>query len=361
MEASRTTKATRHETLDLRVQGLDCESEANAIRRRFEGFPGLEEMDIYPKSARVRLVYDPEQASADKLREELQGLGFMPLEGREMPSPPSPWRNPKVLTSLGAGLLLLVGWLLSFTGASYAASAGLYVASLFLGGYYFGREAAEELVFEREVGIELLMAVAAVVAALMGQLAEGAMLAFLYSISEAAEGYTEEKTRSAVRALMDLAPKTALVRRGEREVEIPADEVAVGDVFIVKPGGSMPTDGRVLRGQSSVNEAPVTGESVPVEKEKGAEVYAGSINETGALEVEATKAFADNTISRIIQMVEEAQERKGKSHRFIERFGRWYSPAVLATGIVIALLPPLLFGAAWSMSARTAERVFSSV
>ncbi len=267
---------------------------------------------------------------------------------REMPSPPSPWRNPKVLTSLAAGFLLLVGWLLSFTGTPYATGAGLYVASLLLGGYYFGREALEELVFEREIGIELLMTVAAVVAALMGQLAEGAMLAFLYSISEAAEGYTEQKTRSAIKALMDLAPKTALVRRDGREVEIPAEEVAVGDVFIVKPGGSMPTDGRVVAGRSSVNEAPVTGESVPVEKEEGAQVYAGSINETGALEVEATKAFADNTISRIIQMVEEAQERKGKSHRFIERFGRWYSPSVLALGVAIALLPPLFFGVAWS-------------
>ena len=348
METTKATGTSHHETLDLRVGGLDCENEADAIRRHFEGFSGLKEVDIYPKSARVRLSYDPEQATADKFREELQGLGYLPLEGREMPSQPSPWRNPKVLTSLASGLLLLLGWLLSFTDLPYAVSAGLYVASLLLGGYYFGREAAEELVFEREVGIELLMAVAAVVAALMGELAEGAMLAFLYSISEAAEGYTEEKTRSAVRALMDLAPKTALVRRDGREVEIPAEEVAVGDVFIVKPGGSMPTDGRVARGQSSVNEAPVTGESVPVEKEKGAQVYAGSINETGALEVEATKAFADNTISRIIQMVEEAQERKGQSHRFIERFGHWYSPAVLALGIAVAILPPLFFGAAWS-------------
>jgi len=178
--------------------------------------------------------------------------------------------------------------------------------SLLVGGYYFGREALEELVFEREIGIELLMAVAAVVAALMGQVAEGAMLAFLYSISEAAEGYTEEKTRSAVRALMDLAPKRALVRRAGREVEIPVEQVAVGDVFIVRPGEGVATDGAVKAGDSSVNQAPVTGECMLVEKTPGDVVYAGSINGEGALEIEATKAFAENTISRIIQMVEEA-------------------------------------------------------
>lgn len=175
------------------------------------------------------------------------------------------------------------------------------------------------------------------------------MLVFLYSISEAAEGYTEEKTRAAIKALMNLAPKVALVRRNGREQEIPVEDLVVGDVFIVKPGQSMATDGEVLVGSSSVNQAPVTGESVPVEKQVGNPVFAGSINGEGALEIRATKTFADNTIARIITMVEEAQEKKGKSQRFIERFGARYSPIVLLIGILIALVPPLFFGAAWVM------------
>jgi Cd2+/Zn2+-exporting ATPase len=186
-----------------------------------------------------------------------------------------------------------------------------------------------------------------VVATLMGEPFEGAMLAFLYSMSEAAEGYTGEKTRAAVKALMNLAPRTARVRRDGGEVDIPAEEVKAGDVFVVLPGQSMPTDGEVVIGQSSVDQAPVTGESVPVEKNVGDTVFAGTINGEGALEVRATKAFADNTIARIIHMVEEAQERKGNSERFIERFGKRYSPAVLAIGILIAILPPLLTDAAW--------------
>jgi heavy metal translocating P-type ATPase len=191
------------------------------------------------------------------------------------------------------------------------------------------------------------MSIAAVIAASMGQAAEGAMLAFLYSISEAAEGYTEEKTRAAIRALMSLAPKVALVRRDGREEEIPVEELAVGDVFIVRPGQTVATDGVVIDGRSSLDQSPVTGESIPVEKVADAPVFAGTINQAGALEIQATKTFADNTISRIIQMVEEAQERKGRSQRFIERFGARYSPTVLLIGVLIAIVPPLLLGGAW--------------
>lgn len=335
-------------TLELRVGNLDCEHDAAAIERGLSGFQGLGTLKVYPKSAKVAIAYDPAATTPEALKEELETLGFPPQTGLAMPEQPKPWRNPKVLTSVASGVLLLVGWLIGLAGASEMVSLIIYIAAILIGGYYFGREAIEELIFERKIGIELLMSVAAVVATLLGQAAEGAMLVFLYSISEAAEGYTEEKTRSAIKALMDLAPKVALVRRNGREMEIPVEEVAVGDLFIVKPGQSLATDGEVLVGASSVNQAPVTGESVPVEKQPGDTVFAGSINGEGALEVRASKAFADNTISRIIQMVEEAQERKGQSQRFIERFGARYSPLVLLAGILIAIVPPLLFGADWS-------------
>ncbi len=136
------------------------------------------------------------------------------------------------------------------------------------------------------------MSIAAVVAAVLGLPGEGAMLAFLYSISEAAEGYTEEKTRGAIKALMDLTPKMALVRREGNEVTIPVEEIAVGDIFLVKPGQSVATDGEIIAGSSSVNQAPVTGESVPVEKTIADTLFAGSINAEGFLEVRATKTFA---------------------------------------------------------------------
>ena len=332
---------------ELRVANLDCEHEADAIERGLAGFTGLTDLKIYPKSAKVAITYNPALTKPETIKGKLEALGFPPQKSMEMAEQPKPWRNPKVLASAASGILLLIGWLISLAGAPEIVSTVIYIAATIIGGYYFGREAIEELIYEREIGIELLMSVAAVVATVMGLAAEGAMLAFLYSISEAAEGYTEEKTRAAIKALMDLAPKIALVRRDGVEREIPVEELVVGDVFIVKPGQSLATDGVIVVGESSVNQAPVTGESVPVEKQVGDTVFAGSINGEGALEIEATKTFADNTIARIIHMVEEAQEKKGKSQRFIERFGARYSPAVLAIGILIAILPPLLFSAEW--------------
>jgi len=333
--------------LELRVGNLDCEHDADAIERGLQGFPGIAELKIYPKSAKVAITYDPAATKPETLKEKLEALGFPPQKGMEMAEQPKPWRNPKVLSSVASGVLLLIGWLIGLAGAAEIVSTVIYIAAILIGGYYFGREAIEELIFEREIGIELLMSTAAVVATIMGQAGEGAMLVFLYSISEAAEGYTEEKTRAAIKALMNLAPKVALVRRENVEREIPVEELEVGDVFIVKPGESIATDGAVLVGSSSVNQAPVTGESVPVEKQPGDAVFAGSINGEGALEVKASKTFAENTISRIIHMVEEAQEKKGKSQRFIERFGARYSPIVLLIGILIALVPPLFFSADW--------------
>lgn len=333
--------------LELRVANLDCEHDADAIKRGLLGFPGIAELKVYPKSAKVAITYDPAATKPETVKEKLESLGFPPQKGMEMAEQPKPWKNPKVLTSVTSGVLLLVGWLIGLAGVPAIISTVIYIAAILIGGYYFGREAIEELIFEREIGIELLMSVAAVTATVMGLAAEGAALVFLYSISEAAEGYTEEKTRAAIKALMNLAPKIALVRRDRVEREIPVEELEVGDVFIVKPGQSFATDGMILVGASSVNQAPVTGESVPVEKEPNDTVFAGSINGEGALEVQATKTFADNTISRIIQMVEEAQEKKGKSQRFIERFGVRYSPVVLGIGILVAIAPPLLFNADW--------------
>jgi len=259
---------------------------------------------------------------------------------------PRPWRNAKVVTSAISGLLLVVGFVGGYAGLPPSLQTVIYVVVVLIGGYYFGREALEDLIKEREIGIELLMLTAAIVAGVMGQWAEAAMLVFLYSISEAAEGYTAERSRHAIRSLMELAPKIALVRRDNQETKIPVEQLRVGDVFIVLPGESVATDGEVIEGHSSVNQAPVTGESVPVEKTSGGKVFAATINGEGALVVRATKTFADNTLSRIIHLVEEAQASKGRSQRFIERFGKIYSPAVLGVGLLIGLVPPL-FGLPW--------------
>lgn len=262
------------------------------------------------------------------------------------PMPP-PWRNLQVVTSALSGLLLAIGFFGSMLDLPSPLETGLYLLAIVIGGWYFIREGIQTLIEERQIGIEILMTVAAITAGLLGQWAEAAMLVFLYSISEAAEGYTEERTRNSIRALMDLAPKTALVLREGKEEVIPAEELRVGDVFIVRPGQAVATDGEIIEGHSSLNQAPVTGESVPVEKDVGDSVFAATLNGEGALTIRVTKTTVDNTLARIIALVEEAQSSKGKSQRFIERFGRRYSPAVLAAGVLLAILPPLLFAQEW--------------
>jgi Cd2+/Zn2+-exporting ATPase len=327
--------------VEIRVRNVDCENEAAAIRRGLSNFPGVSDLQVFAKAGKVAAQLDG--VDRERLEQRLAELGFPP-ERAEEPSP-SVWRNPKVVTSLASGALLSAGWGLERAGLPQRAVLTVYVAAMLVGGYYFGREAFADLVHERRVGIELLMSAAAVAAALLGAPGEGAMLAFLYSISEAAEGYTEEKARAAVRALMKLTPRTAVRLRGGGEEEVPVEELAVGDVFVVKPGQAAPTDGVVLKGASEVNQAPVTGESAPVTKEPGSQIFAASLNGDGALEVRATRAFADSTLSRIIHLVEEAQEQKGRSQRLIERFGNVYSPLVLGAGVLLGLVP-ILLGAA---------------
>jgi len=211
--------------LELRVANLDCEHDAAAIERGLQGFPGIAELKIYPKSAKVAITYDPASTKPEAVKEKLESLGFPPQKGMEMAEQPKPWRNPKVLTSVASGVFLLIGWLLGLAGVPAIFSTVVYIAAILIGGYYFGREAIQELIFEREIGIELLMSTAAVVATIMGLAGEGAMLVFLYSISEAAEGYTEEKTRAAIKAMMDHAPKVSLVRGVGVKREIPVQEL----------------------------------------------------------------------------------------------------------------------------------------
>lgn len=265
--------------------------------------------------------------------------------GAYLTTPPS-WRSPPVIISGVSGVLLVFGFVSGKLGLEATPQTLTYIASMVAGGWFFGREALEALIKKREIGIELLMSIAAIVAGLLGQWGEAAMLVFLYSISEAVECYTEERTRGAIRALMDLAPKTAWVIRDGEEKKLSIDELVVGDHFIVRPGEAIATDGEIIEGASSVNQAPVTGESVPVDKAKGDTVFAASLNGEGAITVLATKTAADNTLARIIEMVEAAQAHKGQSQRFIERFGRRYSPVVLVLGIGIAVIPGLM-GLGW--------------
>ncbi|HEY8544276.1 MAG TPA: cation-translocating P-type ATPase [Acidimicrobiales bacterium] len=248
------------------------------------------------------------------------------------------WESREVRWSALSGLLLLAGFVAASLDASGSVVTGLYVLATVAGARFFAVEAVEELVREREIGIELLMTVGAVAAGGLGEWGEAAMLVFLYSISEALEEFTESRTEGAIRALMDLAPKTVTLLRDGQQVEVPAEDIAVGDRFLVRPGEGLATDGTIVDGASALDESAVTGESIPVEKTTGQKVFAGTLNGTGALTIEATATHENNTLAKIVHLVTEAQEEKGRAQRFMERFTRRYSPAVLAVGAAVAVI-----------------------
>lgn len=255
------------------------------------------------------------------------------------------WQSREVQWSAAAGVLLAVGFIVEKAIHNEGLATGLWVLATVAGIRFFAREAGEELWREREVGIELLMTIAAVTAGLLGLWEEAAMLAFLYSISEALEEFTEDRTRDAIRSLMDLAPRRVQrLDEAGRPTEIALEDLVLGDHFLVRPGESIATDGMVLDGDSSIDESAVTGESVPVDKHPGNRVFAGTLNAEGALVIEATATAANNTLAKIVQLVTEAQEQKGKTEQFMTRFSRRYSPAVLALGVAVAVFGGVAWG-----------------
>ena len=249
------------------------------------------------------------------------------------------YEYPIMRNALISGLLTVSAYGLAHLGViSFHVETSIFIIAILIGGYHWSLEGIVELIKEKKIGIEILMVAATVGSALLGIWDEAAFLVFLYSAAEGVEDYTYAKTRGSIRELLDLAPKEARIVESGKEVTIPVQDLKVGDIFVVRPGDSIPTDGVIVKGRSSLDESPVTGESMPVEKSEGARVFAGTINKEGSLEVRAATSFEDNTLSKIIRLVEKAHEEKGKSQLFIEWFGDRYTPLVLLSAFL------LLFG-----------------
>lgn len=255
------------------------------------------------------------------------------------------YAHPVLRNALISGGLTAIAYALGHLGLiSPVIENALFAIAIPLGGFHWMREGIEELLKEKEVGIEILMLAATIGSIILRMADEAAFLVFLYGAAEGLEDYTYAKTRASIRKLLDLAPKEARVLRGDRDEMIPASDLVVGNVFRVKPGESLATDGVVVAGRSSVNEAPVTGESVPVEKSEGMKVFAATINHEGSLEIRVTATYENNTLAKMVQLVETAQAQKSKTQLFIEKFGRRYSPLVLVASLLLLAIPFFLGG-----------------
>lgn len=245
-------------------------------------------------------------------------------------------------------LFLIAGYISSTqAGEEHAMTIGLFALAILIGGFSLFKEGLGNLV-KLQFGMATLMTVAVIGAAIIGEWGEGAVVVFLFAISEALETYSMDKARNSIRSLMDIAPNTAIIKRGSQELEVDVDDIRIGDIMVIKPGQKLAMDGEVAKGASSINQAAITGESVPVHKAIGDEVYAGTLNEEGALEVRVTKRSEDTTIAKIIHLVEEAQAERAPSQQFVDKFAKYYTPAILVISLLVAVLPPLLFGGEWS-------------
>jgi len=192
--------------------------------------------------------------------------------------------------------------------------------------------------------MNFLMSAAIVGAAAIGEYVEAAAIAFLFSVAELLEGYAIDRARRSIETLMSVAPDTATLRREGEEIVVPAEDVVVGDCVIVRPGDRLAVDGRVTQGASAIDESTITGESMPVSKEIDDDVFAGTINREGYLEVEATRPASESTLARIVKLIEEAESNRAPSERFVERFSRFYTPAVTIAAVLVTAIPTLAFG-----------------
>jgi Cd2+/Zn2+-exporting ATPase len=256
------------------------------------------------------------------------------------------WKSRKALLTLASGAALVVAYLVGHFVPSIDKYA--FAVAMLVGLVPIARRAAAAALAGIPFTIETLMTIAAVGAVIINASEEAAAVVFLFLVGELLEGIAAGRARASIQALTKLVPKTAFVEESGKTREVPADTLEIGAVIVVRPGDRIPADGIIVDGASAINEAPVTGESVPVRKEKDASVFAGTINGEAVLKVRVTAAAADNTISRVVKLVEEAQESKSPTERFIDRFSKYYTPGVLAVGALVAVLPPLVAGASWS-------------
>ena len=256
------------------------------------------------------------------------------------------WRSRKAILTMASGVALLAAYLVGHVVPAVAPYA--FAAAMLVGLVPIARRAVSAALAGIPFTIETLMTIAAIGAVLIHASEEAAAVVFLFLVGELLEGVAAGRARASIQSLTALVPKTALLEEGGKTREVQADTLAIGSIIVVRPGDRIAADGVIIDGASAINEAPVTGESVPVRKEKDAAVFAGTINGEAVLKVRVTAAAADNTIARVVKLVEEAQESKSPTERFIDRFSRYYTPGVLLTGALIAIIPPLLFGQPWA-------------
>ena len=332
----------------LRITGMDCADEVAILEKVLKPIAGVRGVRANIIASKITVAHDASvtpQQLIDAITPSGMEASLASVESRK-DATTNAQRNRAV--SVGAsGILTGVGLVSQWTNLLPEPLPVAIFAMATVAGGWFIFPKAFAAVRRLMLDMNVLMSVAVIGAAIIGEWSEAAAVTFLFGLSEYLEAVSVQRARRAIESLMKLTPETALLKRGEAFEEVPIQQVNVDDVFAVKSGARVPLDGQVISGASAVNQAPITGESMPVDKKTGDDVFAGTINGEGSLEVRATKRSSDSMLARIIHLVEEAQGQKAPSQRFVDVFAKYYTPAVMVLALLVGLVPPLLFGAEW--------------
>ncbi|EAC3104708.1 cadmium-translocating P-type ATPase [Listeria monocytogenes] len=330
-----------------RIEGLSCTNCAGKFEKNVKQLPGVTNATVNFGASRISV-------EGQTTIEELEEAGaFENLIIRDDQENDEQVRSKESFIKRNIALIISLGFILVAVisqlslGEDHLLTKALYILAIIIGGFDLFKEGFSDLI-KLDFSMESLMTIAIIGAAFIGEWAEGSIVVILFAISEALERFSMDKARQSIRSLMDIAPKEALIRRNNVEQLVSVDKIDIDDIMIIKPGQKIAMDGLVINGHSSVNQAAITGESVPVEKQLDDEVFAGTLNEEGVLEVKVTKKVTDTTIAKIIHLVEEAQGERAPAQAFVDKFAKYYTPFIIIMALLIVVVPPLFFGGDWN-------------
>lgn len=331
----------------LIVEGMDCADESRPIEQRLKNMDGIQNIQF--NLVANKLILD-HTCPIGEIQNALKELGFKSelaaLVNKK--SRQTFWQQHRMLIlTVISGVLAVLGGMLRYLHIADALAIPILLTAIFAGGFHIFKKGWKEAI-HLTLGMNFLMSIAVIGAMVIGEWSEAAMVIFLFALAQLLESYSLDRARRSIQSLMNLAPNVALVKDQSGEKLVAVEQVNLNDTIIIKPGERIPMDGVVSAGNSFVNQSPITGESLPVKKSINDDVFAGTINQRGTLEVRVTKKYKDSTLSQIIHLVEQAQATKAPTQNFVERFARYYTPAVVSIAVLLALIPPFVLNASFN-------------
>lgn len=333
-----------NEQKTYRIDGFSCANCAKTFEKNVKDIKSVDDAQVNFGASKITIAGD---ASIEQI-EKAGAFEQLKVIEKNQPKPAEKSFFKKHAEVLISALFMLLGVaLIVINGGQNWLTTGAFLLSIIIGGYQMFQTGIINL-SKLRFDMKTLMTIAVIGAAIIGEWPEAAVVVVLFAVSESLERYSMEKARSSIQSLMKIAPSTASIKTSDGIKEIPVETVNIGDLMIIKPGDKLSMDGIIKYGSTSINQAAITGESVPVEKITGDEVFAGTLNESGYLEVEVTKYNEDTTLSKIIQLVEEAQGERAPAQHFVDQFAKYYTPAIVVAALLVAIVPPLFLDAVWS-------------